>query len=150
MFLVIFDFNDDILLFLLIINGDHIIIIETMIDFFIDVIGWDQWVCEVCLMLVCLFLYERGGSIESVRVVGWDGEISVILCGDVVRYRVLDCLIGKVLGFDLGFDEIVGVLVKMGGWLIELRIVIDGVNKVERWVDCVVGEREHMVEMLCW
>ena len=149
-FPVILDSNDDILSFPPIINGDHTTITETTTDFFIDVTGWDQRACEACLMLVCLSLHERGGSIESVRVAGWDGETSVTPRGDAVRHRVPDRLIGKVLGLDLGSDEIAGALVKMGGRLIESRTVTDGVNKAERWADCAVGEREHMVEMPRW
>ena len=149
-FPVILDSNDDILSFPPIINGDHTTITETTTDFFIDVTGWDQRACEACLMLVCLSLHERGGSIESVRVAGWDGETRVTPRGDAVRHRVPDRLIGKVLGLDLGSDEIAGALVKMGGRLIESRTVTDGVNKAERWADCAVGEREHMVDMPRW
>jgi phenylalanyl-tRNA synthetase beta chain len=59
-------------------------------------------------------------------------------------------LIEKVLGLDLGSDEIAAALIKMGGRLIESRTVTDGVNRAERWADCAVGEREHVVEMPRW
>ena len=149
-FPVILDSNDDILSFPPIINGDHTTITESTTDFFIDVTGWDQRACEACLMLVCLSLHERGGSIESVKVDGWDGEIGITPRGDAVRHRVPDRLIGKVLGLDLGSDEIAGALAKMGGRLIESRTVTDGVNRAERWADCAVGDREHVVEMSRW
>ena len=38
----------------------------------------------------------------------------------------------------------------MGGSLVTSRAVTDGVNKVERWADLEVGEREHVIEMPRW
>ena len=149
-FPVILDFNDDILSFPPIINGDHTTVTESTTDFFIDVTGWDERACEACLMLVCLSLHERGGAIESVSVTGYDSDVANTPRGDAVRHRVPDRLIEKVLGLDLGSDEIAAALIKMGGRLIESRTVTDGVNRVERWADCAVGEREHVVEMPRW
>ena len=149
-FPVILDSNDDILSFPPIINGDHTTVTESTTDFFIDVTGWDERACEACLMLVCLSLHERGGTVESVRVTGFDGESTDTPRGDAVRHRVPDRLIEKILGLDLGSDEIAAALIKMGGRLIESRTVTDGVNKAERWADCAVGEREHVVEMPRW
>ena len=149
-FPVILDSNDDILSFPPIINGDHTTVTESTTDFFIDVTGWDKRACEACLMLVCLSLHERGGAIESVRVKGYDGEVNITPRGDAVRHQVPDRLIEKVLGLDLGSDEIAAALIKMGGRLIESRTVTDGVNRAERWADCAVGEREHVVEMPRW
>ena len=149
-FPVILDSNDDILSFPPIINGDHTTVTESTTDFFIDVTGWDERACEACLILVCLSLHERGGAIESVSVTGYDSDVSNTPRGDAVRHRVPDRLIEKVLGLDLGSDEIAAALIKMGGRLIESRTVTDGVNRAERWADCAVGEREHVVEMPRW
>jgi len=149
-FPVIIDSNDDILSFPPIINGDHTTVTESTTDFFIDVTGWDERACEACLILVCLSLHERGGAIESVSVTGYDSDVANTPRGDAVRHRVPDQLIEKVLGLDLGSDEIAAALIKMGGRLIESRTVTDGVNRVERWADCAVGEREHVVEMPRW
>ena len=149
-FPVILDSNNDILSFPPIINGDHTTVTESTTDFFIDVTGWDERACEACLILVCLSLHERGGAIESVSVTGYDSDVANTPRGDAVRHRVPDRLIEKVLGLDLGSDEIAAALIKMGGQLIESRTVTDGVNRVERWADCAVGEREHVVEMPRW
>ena len=118
-FPVILDSNDDVLSFPPIINGNHTTVTESTTDFFIDVTGWDERACEACLMLVCLSLHERGGAIESVRVKGYDGDVNITPRGDAVRHRVPDRLIEKVLGLDLGSDEIAAALIKMGGHLIE-------------------------------
>ena len=38
----------------------------------------------------------------------------------------------------------------MGGSLLDSRTVTDGSNKPEKWADCVIGEKEHVVEMPRW
>jgi len=149
-FPVILDCNDDILSFPPIINGDHTTVSETTTDFFIDVTGWSQRACEACLMLVCLSLAERGGSVQSVRVTGHDGITASTPRGDARQHRIPHRLIQKVLGLDLGSDEIAAALTRMGGQLVESRTVTDGVNSAERWADCAVGEREHVVAMPRW
>ena len=149
-FPVILDCNGDILSFPPIINGDHTTVSETTTDFFIDVTGWNQRACEACLMLVCLSLAERGGSVQSVRVTGHDGITASTPRGDARQHRIPHRLIQKVLGLDLGSDEIAAALTRMGGQLVESRTVTDGVNSAERWADCAVGEREHVVAMPRW
>ncbi|MCH2267700.1 phenylalanine--tRNA ligase subunit beta [Candidatus Thalassarchaeum betae] len=147
---VILDSNDDILSFPPIINGDHTTVTEATSDFFIDVTGWDQRACEACLMLVCLSLAERGGNVESVHVTGHDGATTSTPRGDAREHRIPHRLIQKILGLDLGSDEIAAALTRMGGQLIESRTVTDGANSVERWADCAVGEQEHVVMMPRW
>ncbi|MEE3269763.1 MAG: phenylalanine--tRNA ligase subunit beta [Candidatus Thermoplasmatota archaeon] len=147
---VILDANDDILSFPPIINGDHTTVSHSTKDFLIDVTGWDIRACEACLMLVCLSLYERGGKVESVKVTSYSGEEMHTPRGDPVKHRVPESLISKILGLELSQDEIGAALNRMGGLLLESRTVTDGSNKQDKWADCVIGEKEHIVEMPRW
>ncbi len=147
---VILDANDDILSFPPIINGDHTTVSHSTRDFLIDVTGWDSRACEACLMLVCLSLHERGGKVESVKVTSHTGEEMYTPRGDSVKHRVPERLIGKILGVGLSQQEIGAALHRMGGSLVESRTVTDGSNKPEKWADCVIGEKEHIVEMPRW
>ena len=147
---VILDANDDILSFPPIINGDHTTVSNSTKDFLIDVTGWDMRSCEACLMLVCLSLHERGGKVESVKVTSHSGEEKHTPRGDSVRHRIPERLITKILGLELSTEEIGQALHRMGGSLIESRTVTDGANNPEKWADCVIGEKEHIVEMPRW
>ncbi|MFL2493524.1 MAG: phenylalanine--tRNA ligase subunit beta [Candidatus Thalassarchaeum sp.] len=147
---VILDANDDILSFPPIINGDHTTVSHSTKDFLIDVTGWDIRACEACLMLVCLSLYERGGKVESVKVKSYSGDEMHTPRGDPVKHRVPESLISKILGLELSQDEIGVALNRMGGLLLESRTVTDGSNKQDKWADCVIGEKEHIVEMPRW
>jgi phenylalanyl-tRNA synthetase beta chain len=64
-FPVILDASGDVLSFPPIINGAHTTVTEETTDFFIDVTGWDKKACESSLLLVCLSMAVRGGTIES-------------------------------------------------------------------------------------
>ena len=147
---VILDDNDDILSFPPIINGDHTTVSHSTKDFLIDVTGWDMRSCEACLMLVCLSLYERGGSVKSVKVTSHSGKEMHTPRGDSIRHRVPERLVNKILGIELSQEEISVALQRMGGSLIESRTVTDGSNKPDKWADCVIGEKEHIVEMPRW
>ena len=147
---VILDANDDILSFPPIINGNHTTVSHSTRDFLIDVTGWDMRSCEACLMLVCLSLYERGGKVESVNVTSHSGEEMHVPRGDPVMHRVPERLISKILGMDLSQEEIEDSLHRMGGSLVDSRTVTDGSNKPDKWADCVIGEKEHIVEMPRW
>ena len=65
---LIIDQNNSVLSFPPIINGNHTTVKSSTKDFFIDVTGWDPRACECCLLLVCLELAARGGTIESVEI----------------------------------------------------------------------------------
>ena len=147
---VILDANDDILSFPPIINGDHTTVSHSTKDFLIDVTGWDMRSCEACLLLICLSLYERGGEVESVKITSHTGEEMHTPRGDPVRHRVPERLISKILGMDLSQEQIERALQRMGGSLVESRTVTDGSNRPEKWADCVIGEKEHIVEMPRW
>ena len=147
---VILDGNDDILSFPPIINGNHTTVSHSTRDFLIDVTGWDMRSCEACLMLVCLSLHERGGKVESVKVTSHSGEEMHTPRGDPIMHRVPERLISKILGLELSQEEIRVALHRMGGALIESRTVTDGSNKPEKWADCVIGEKEHIIVMPRW
>ena len=147
---VIIDSNDDILSFPPIINGDHTTVTDSTTDFFIDVTGWDERAVEACLLLVCLSLAERGGTIEQVQVNGCDGQVRLTPNMEAKEHRVSDRLINRVLGLTLDSEEISSAIQRMGGTLMTSRAVTDGVNKAERWADLEVGEREHVIAMPRW
>ena len=147
---VILDSNDEILSFPPIINGEHTTVSESTTDFFIDVTGWDERAVEACLLLVCLALAERGGTIEQVQVTGCDGQVRMTPNMESKEHRVSDRLINRILGLNLESEDIAIAIQRMGGSLVTSRAVTDGVNKAERWADLEVGEREHVIEMPRW
>jgi len=147
---VIIDAKDRVLSFPPIINGDHTTVNEQTRDFFIDVTGWDERSCEACLLLICLSLAERGGVIESIQIKNWDQELLNVPRGDSKNHRVPDRLIRNILGIELSKTEIADSIKKMGGELIETRTVTNGPDKIEKWADCIVGEKEHIISMPRW
>ena len=147
---VIIDAEDRVLSFPPIINGDHTTVNEQTRDFFIDVTGWDERSCEACLLLICLSLAERGGVIESIQIKNWDQELLNVPRGDSKSHKVPDRLIRNILGVELSKTEIAVSIKKMGGELIETRTVTNGPDKIEKWADCIVGEKEHVISMPRW
>ena len=147
---VILDSNDEILSFPPIINGEHTTVSESTTDFFIDVTGWNERAVEACLLLVCLSLAERGGTIEQVQVIGYDGQVRMTPNMESKEHRVSDQLINTILGITMESEDIAAAIQRMGGDLVTSRAVTDGVNKAERWADLEVGEREHVIKMPRW
>jgi len=147
---IILDSADNVISFPPIINGQQTTVTEDTTDFFIDVTGWDIRSCESCLMLICLALNERGGQVESLEIIYSDSKRIVTPQGKSLKHRVPDRLIKKILGLNLTNDEISSSISKMGGELIESRTVTDGHNSAERWSDCVIGEKEHIISMPRW
>ena len=147
---VILDANDDILSFPPIINGNHTTVSESTSDFFIDVTGWNQRSVEASLLLICLSLAERGGTIEQVQVNGWDCQIRMTPNMEAREHRVSDRLIERVLGMTLESEDIAAAISRMGGRHLASRAITDGVNKAERWADLEVGGREHVIAMPRW
>ena len=147
---LIIDSNEKVLSFPPIINGNHAAVSSSTTDFFIDVTGWDKRSCEACLLLTCLSLSERGGVIESIELTGWDNEISNCPRGDSKLHNLPHSLIQRILGIELSNEEIDLAIKKMGGVLLESRTVTDGAEKSEKWADCAVGEKEHVIAMPRW
>ena len=93
---------------------------------------------------------ERGGIIESIQIKNWNDDSMITPRGDSKNHKVPDRLIKNILGIDLSKDEISNSIRKMGGELVETRTVTDGPDKLERWADCIVGEKEHVISMPRW
>ena len=149
-FPVILDSNNDVVSFPPIINGQKTTVTSKTKDFFIDVTGWDKRSREACLLLICLALRERNGTIESLEIKFTDKKSSITPDGTAINHRIPDKLIEKILGMRLSNLEIKESISKMGGQLLESRTVTDGPNKAERWSDCVIGETEHIISMPRW
>ena len=149
-FPVILDSEDKVLSFPPIINGAHTTVHEGTSDFFIDVTGWDVRACESCLLLVCLSMSERGGMVESIELTDSNDEAFRVPNGGARKHRVPESLISKILGLELGPEELSRAIGRMGGVLEGSQTVTDGPNERGRWADCVVGEIEHIVSMPRW
>lgn len=147
---IILDSEDNVVSFPPIINGEQTTVTTETEDFFIDVTGWDNRACEACLLLICLALGERGGTVEDLELEFSNKNNIITPNGKPINYRVPEELIQKILGMKLQNSQIRNSITKMGGELLESRTVTDGPNKAERWSDCVIGEVEHIVSMPRW
>lgn len=112
---LILDKNDDVLSFPPIINGDHTTVTHTTRDFFVDVTGWDERACEAALMLVCLQLAQRGGTVESVEITACDGRIITTPNGAGKTHAVPEELVENLLGRSFTDEEIHTAIQRMGG-----------------------------------
>ena len=112
---LILDKNDDVLSFPPIINGDHTTVTHTTRDFFVDVTGWDERACEAALMLVCLQLAQRGGTVESVEIATCDGRTITTPNGAGKTHAVPEELVENLLGRSFTDDEIQTAIQRMGG-----------------------------------
>lgn len=114
-FPLIVDQNNDVLSFPPIINGEHTTVTGKTRDFFVDVTGWDERACEAALMLVCLQLAQRGGSIESVDIVSCTGEQITMPKGEGKIHAVPEELVQNLLGRSFSDEEIHTAIGRMGG-----------------------------------
>ena len=112
---VIVDQNESVLSFPPIINGNHTTVTSATKDFFIDVTGWDRRACEASLMLIASQLEERGGTIESVEITGYDGKVEHLPNSEPLRHEVTERLLNGLLGRALTDDEIKAAINRMGG-----------------------------------
>lgn len=112
---LILDKNDDVLSFPPIINGDHTTVTHTTRDFFVDVTGWDERACEAALMLVCLQLAQRGGTVESVEITACDGRTITTPNGAGKTHAVPEELVENLLGRSFSDEEIHTAIQRMGG-----------------------------------
>ncbi len=149
-FPVILDASGDVLSFPPIINGAHTTVTESTTDFFIDVTGWDEKACESSLLLVCLSMAVRGGTVESIELTGWDGEVSICPNGSPKTHKLPKSLLENVLGREFTDSEISDAINRMGGRFIRRRVVTDGPLVSERWADGEVGSDEYLIEMPRW
>ena len=133
-----------------IINGSHTTVVESTTDFLIDVTGWDPRACEASLLLICLALHERGGTVESVRMTSASGEIFQSPDGSARRHHLPAGLLERILGGHIDSSRISNALERMGGRLVESRTATEGPRKAERWADAAIGELIHVIEMPRW
>ena len=108
---LIVDASDQVLSFPPIINGDLTSVTEDTRDLFIDVTGTDPMVYKA-LNIVVTSLAERGGRVESVRVLGSEGDfLSPNL--EPSRWEVSADEANKLIGFELTGEELAECLEKM-------------------------------------
>ena len=112
---LILDANQDVLSFPPIINGKHTTVTRATKDFFIEVTGWDRRACEASLMLICLQLQERGGSIETVDVTTCEGDVISTPNGEGKVHFVPEELVTNLLGRNFTDGELSHAINRMGG-----------------------------------
>ncbi len=149
-FPVIIDASGDVLSFPPIINGAHTTVTTETTDFFIDVTGWDKKACESSLLLVCLSMAIRGGTIEGIELTNWRGDNSICPNGSPITHKLPKSLLEKVLGREFSDAEITEAINRMGGRFIRRRVVTDGPLVSDRWADAEVGSDEYLIEMPRW
>ena len=112
---LILDARDAVLSFPPIINGQHTTVHHGTKEFFIDVTGWDERACEAALMLVCLQLQERGGSVYSVEITTCHGDTIRSPVGEGVIHHVPEELVVNLLGRSFTDEELQLAINRMGG-----------------------------------
>lgn len=112
---LILDAQDDVLSFPPIINGVHTTVTEESRNFFIDVTGWDERACEASLMLICLQLMQRGGTVQSVELTTCTGEVRTLPAGQGQQHLVPEQLVKSLLGTGFSDEELRVAINRMGG-----------------------------------
>lgn len=112
---LILDSNNAVISFPPIINGNHTTVTAETRDFFVEVTGWDERACEASLMLVCLQLQERGGSVQSVVISNGDDKTIVTPVGEAKQHLVPEELVEKLLGRTFTDEELQHAINRMGG-----------------------------------
>ncbi len=113
-FPLIIDANGDVLSFPPIINGELTRVTEETRDLFIEVTGTDEAV-NYALNIIVTALVERGGLIESVRIIDLEGEKSMIT-PDLTPARMTLPIseASRLIGLDLGVGDCINSLERMG------------------------------------
>jgi len=109
---LILDANDNVLSFPPIINGNLTRVEESTTELFIDVTGLADAV-YTALNIVVTSLAERGGKVESVKIMMPDGNKKVTPDLTPRVHKVTRSEVDSLLGIDLSMDEIVTQLEKM-------------------------------------
>ena len=149
-FPVILDAGDRVLSFPPIINGDHTTVTASTTDFFIDVTGWDARACEASLLLVCLSLAARGGTVETIALTDCHGVESRSPNGAPRVHELPARLLAEILGREFTDAELREAINRMGGRFIEGRTVTDGQLEATRMADAAIGEMVYRIEMPRW
>ena len=112
---IITDSEHQVLSFPPIINGVQTTVTHSTTDFFIEVTGWDRRACESSMMLIALQLAERGGTIESIEVNGFNGRSESLPRPEPIHHEVTQRLLDGLLGRSLTDEEIGTATNRMGG-----------------------------------
>ncbi len=109
---LILDANDNVLSFPPIINGNLTRVEESTTELFIDVTGLADAV-YTALNIVVTSLAERGGKVESVKIMMPDGSTKITPDLTPRVHKITRSEVDSLLGIDLSMDEIVTQLEKM-------------------------------------
>ena len=148
---LIIDQNNSVLSFPPIINGNHTTVKSSTKDFFIDVTGWDPRACECCLLLVCLELAARGGTIESVEINDCNNQKIVTPNGDSITHKLTERLLESMLGKKFNDVELSNAINKMGGnFLRKTEAPEHSLEKATKMSDVILGDKIIEIEMPRW
>jgi len=148
---LIIDANDSVLSFPPIINGNHTTVNNSTTDFFIDVTGWDSRTCECCLLLVCLELSARGGTIESVNINDSSGNEITTPNGKPITHQLTQRLLESMLGKKFSEKELTVAINRMGGnYLGEIKAPTDSPKEGNKMSDVLEGDLIYEFEMPRW
>jgi phenylalanyl-tRNA synthetase beta chain len=109
---LILDANDNVLSFPPIINGTLTRVTESTTDLFIDVTGLSDAV-YTALYIVVTALAERGGKIESVKILNPDGSEKIMPDLSPGTRKLTKAEVDSLIGIDIPVDEIVKQLHRM-------------------------------------
>lgn len=109
---LILDKNDYVLSFPPIINGNLTRVEENTTELFIDVTGLADAV-YTALNIVVTSLAERGGKVESVKIIMTDGSTKTTPDLTPRIHRITRSEVNSLIGIDLTIDEIVTQLERM-------------------------------------
>ncbi|AEH60319.1 phenylalanyl-tRNA synthetase, beta subunit [Methanosalsum zhilinae DSM 4017] len=112
MYPLIVDVNDNVLSFPPIINGNLTRVTEDTTDLFIDVTGLSDSV-DTALNIVVTALAERGGKIESVKIISPEATSRVTPQLDPIIRKLKKEDIESIIGIRMSMDEIIHNLEKM-------------------------------------
>ncbi|ADI73425.1 phenylalanyl-tRNA synthetase, beta subunit [Methanohalobium evestigatum Z-7303] len=109
---IILDADDNVLSFPPIINSTRTQITENTTDLFIDVTGLSESV-YVALNVLVTALAERGGSVESVKIIDSDGNEKTLPDLEPLSCELEVSEINSLIGTELSQDEILKQLQRM-------------------------------------
>lgn len=148
---LIIDTNDDVLSFPPIINGEHTTVTHTTRDFFVDVTGWDDRACEAALLLVCLQLMQRGGTVQSIELTTANGEKRTVPNGEGRVHQVPEELVVNLLGRTFTDDELEHAINRMGGRFDGRKPASkDAPMKTKKMAQASAGTQELLFTMPRW
>lgn len=96
-----------------IINSEDTKVTEDTKNLIIDVTGTEERTINLCLNILVTSLMERGGTVQQVEV-AYEGRDIITPKLDFIRTLLSPSTIKKVSGLDLGTEEILTLLRKMG------------------------------------